>query len=220
MSSGLAIRARTSSYTPRRARRSPGTRPRGQEKTCIPESERGPNVGGETRSRPVVLTVFALAALLAIGAGKPDAAGKETGREDPQLSYNVRAIRAYLYYQDKRSFGERDIASGTVDLWNTVIGTSDEMGPSSSVLVVVELEGPNFTRPPDSLVLAVEIREDTRSVSQHRVPLKNFFSKKHNISVPIIVYPSMCKRLTIAARVDGAPQSRRFSANVPFACGE
>src|SRR5262245_52812574 len=58
--------------------------------------------------------------------------------------FAVAGIQAHLFYESSGKVDERDLVSGGVTLWNTIIGEGEANAPSNTTLVIVELSGPAF----------------------------------------------------------------------------
>jgi hypothetical protein len=133
----------------------------------------------------------------------------------------VKSIRGYLYYQERGTFDDADILTGKVALRNVFIGEGDALTPSGAVLILVDVEGPDFAKSiPPSAFLRVDARSGGRQAVSVRVRLGDLYSGSRHISVPVLVYGAFCSELRIKVHIEGVKGGDAVTATAPFTCGE
>ena len=186
------------------------------------------------RDRRTLLLCIVLAVVWTPGIAAD--AGVPSGTPEPSRSvpkpkrprFAVRSLRAYLYYhargplEDVRGrFDDADILTGKVALWNVLGGGGDAQAPSSAVLVLVDIEGPGFgSGVPAAASLNVTAESGDRKLRGARLRLREFFSKSQLITLPVIIYGSVCGPLQITARLEGVEKQSVMAGTAPFNCGE
>jgi hypothetical protein len=133
--------------------------------------------------------------------------------------YELRSIRAASYYHETGRVGERDLFDPSLVLRNTIIGGGDVESPTSTVLVLVTLGGPNFQKPRGTLTVVAQAHG--RDLLDESVKLETFFSKNSVIVVPFLIYDVGCAPLDLNVKL--ATSGGKVSAmkgTVPFVCGE
>ena len=134
--------------------------------------------------------------------------------------YQVKSIRAFLYYPGTGTFDTRDLVAGKVGLFNTVIGEGGAQGPSSTTLVLVDLTGPSFAslRAGNIELLAVA---GGKTLLKQKLQLGEFFSEKKQVTVPFVVHETGCSPLKLTATLTSpSGQTASKTATVDFQCGE
>jgi len=132
-------------------------------------------------------------------------------------SVKITAIRAQLFYSDSGTLSENIIDKRDFHLWNSGIGEGSAQGPSSKVLVTVELTG---TETEGRLLLnAVPVKiKNNQKVLIDTEEEPGFFSKKKYV-FPILVSETGCGPISIEAKIKGKPSSL-VKKNIQFGCGE
>jgi hypothetical protein len=169
------------------------------------------------------LSVVGAMALGLAAAARGDTPGTQPPlvKKPVAAEYQIKSLRAYLYYQERGRFDDQDILTGKVALWNVLIGGGDSLAASGATLIHVDIEGPDFAKSvPPAALLIVDARSGGRQVGAARVRLKEFFSESGRVAIPVIVHGSLCKDLRITARLEGVKNGRVTTATAPFACGE
>lgn len=135
-------------------------------------------------------------------------------------AYRISAIRAFLYYHDTGTFDERDAASGTMALWNTVIGEGEAKAPSQTTLVQVELSGPSFSNISGALEIVVSAGK--QKLVRQKLDAGTFFAEHSpRILIPVLVHGTGCTELKVDVTFT-TPEKKKLkkSGDVPFSCGE
>jgi hypothetical protein len=161
-----------------------------------------------------------LVLLIGLLATSVEAAGTARAAADrkPQ-TYQIRAVRAFLFFEGSGRFDDRDLFGGKVRLWNTSIGEGDAGEPSNATLVHVELEGPSFT---DSFRGSLSLRARAREVTllDQRVDLATFFTKGTRLVVPFLVYGTNNAPVDLEIVLKAGEKSTVLRKTLPFEGGE
>lgn len=139
--------------------------------------------------------------------------------EDPR-DYEVRSIRAFLFYPELGRFGEKDLFAPNTALRNVVIGGGDAEAPSSSTLVLVTIDGPSFSADAEgTLELSSKAAGATPTIQS--LPFRWLLTDEQSVTAPFLINGVGCVPLELEARITGLssnPASKR--ATIPFHCGE
>lgn len=146
--------------------------------------------------------VFAATCGLAY-AESPDTAVKPENNK----KYSINKMRAYLYFQEEGVFGNDDIASTDTILRNVVISNSGVVGdnikyygPSANFIVFIDVLGDGFvTGNASGYQISIQATSDGKVINYLSVDLTNYFSEKHQISIPFIVYKTGCAPIIVKA---------------------
>jgi hypothetical protein len=142
----------------------------------------------------------------------------EAPAEAPK-EYKVAAIRAYLYYHATGKLGDEDVVPAGHALFNTIIGEGIAKGPSSTVLVLVDLTGPTFANAKGTM--KVSAKAGKRVLANRNLPLSEYFNEQtKQISVPLLVDGVGCEEVSLSATVTVGKASSKRDAKIEFGCGE
>jgi hypothetical protein len=174
----------------------------------------------------VALGTAALASPRSAAADTPKAAAPAASKPAPATpparpaSYQISAIRAFLYYHETGTFDDRDAASGQMALWNTIIGEGEAKSPSDATLVQVELSGPSFSNISGALEIVVSAGK--QKLVRQKLDAGAFFAEhSQRIFVPVLVHGTGCDELQVAVTFTSPDRKKLKKSNVvPFACGE
>lgn len=156
----------------------------------------------------VVVTLLTFIAPLAMAADP--AAAKPDG-------YSVKGIRAFLFYEELGRQDARDAADGKVELVNVIIGEGDIEAPSSTTIILVDMEGPTFVaETKGTLTLTATVGK--RVLRREKVSLTKFYAKGFRLSVPIVVFGTGCGELHVAAELKTPTGKSVLNRTVPFHC--
>ena len=133
--------------------------------------------------------------------------------------HRITGVRVHLFYEASGVLDERDLATGDMVLWNTVIGEGAAVAPSSTSIVYVELEGPSFVAGTAG-VLSLTARTAENTLLAQEVDLATFFSQGTTLVIPFVVFGTGCGTLEIDAELTGIPTPSRTQTAVDFQCGE
>lgn len=171
--------------------------------------------------RHLALCAVALAALAAPVAAQP-AASRPAPPPPPgprAPTFQVKGIHAFLYFHKTGGFGDRDLTDGQTALWNTIIGEGDAGLPATSMLVKVEVGGPNFASAPGKLTVVAKAGKKT--LAKQTFTLGDYFDEGgQTITLPMLVTGVGCDAVTLTATLAGKGVRGAATATVPFACGE
>lgn len=164
------------------------------------------------------LVLCALTLATAATAVAQPAAGKPVAPPAPP-SFQVKGIHAFLYFHRTGGFGDRDLTDGKTALWNTIIGEGDAGMPATSMLVKVEVGGPNFASAPGKVTVVAKVGKKT--LAKQTFVLGDYFDEHGPvITLPMLVTGVGCDEVTLTATLTGKGVRGAATATVPFACGE
>jgi hypothetical protein len=138
----------------------------------------------------------------------------------PATHYVIRGISAFPWYHDLGRFGQEDLLSGKVALWNVIIGEGGVAGAAKTTLVVVEVEGPSFlSSATGELVMAA--RTSRATLAERSVAFSSLFTEKHTAFAPLLLYGTGCEFVTVTAtlQVNGKAVGT-MTRTIEFRCGE
>ncbi len=138
----------------------------------------------------------------------------------PATEYTIRAIHAYPWYQELGRFGQEDLLSGEVALWNVIIGEGGVAGPTEATLIVVQVDGPSFlSGAKGELVIAARTPKTT--LAERTIPLRSLFTEKHAVSAPLLLNGTGCEFVTVTAALKITGKTvRTMARTIEFRCGE
>jgi hypothetical protein len=134
--------------------------------------------------------------------------------QTPEIRAEAIEVRQFL--QQTGTFS-RPITESS-ELWNIIIGSDEELRPSSSTFVRVQVAGPPGSY---NSRKSVSLTVTTKGRQRHRKILRKslgVFSDKGKQFVGFWLPDTGCQELTLVARVSS--QSTATSTRIPFACGE
>lgn len=159
-----------------------------------------------------ILTCTATAVAVAFAASAASAQPAPT-------TFQIKGIHAYLYFHKNGTFGDADLTSGKVALWNTMIGEGDAPAPSTTMLVKVELAGPTFANQEGKVVVTAKAGKKT--LAKQTFVLGDYFEEGGTtITLPLLVAGVACDEVTLTATLSGKGKKGNATATVPFSCGE
>jgi hypothetical protein len=164
------------------------------------------------------MKLVSILAPLALAVTATSALAQPAIKPAPPKTYEVAAIRAFLYFHGTGTLGDEDIAAGDVWLRNANTGGGDIEAPVAAVLVKVDVRGPSFLRAPAKLV--IEAKADKRRLSKQTLSLGDFFDEDAGVTLPVIVTGVGCETVTITATLTGKGIKSTRTAELPFQCGE
>ncbi len=135
-------------------------------------------------------------------------------------SYQISAIRAFLYYHASGTFDSRDAIAGPFALWNVIIGEGDAKEPSTATLLQIELGGPSFSNISGQVEIVIN-RESAKPV-RHKLDASDFHDgHATRVLVPVLVYDTGCADVKVDVTFT-TPEKKKLKkqAVVPFSCGE
>lgn len=164
------------------------------------------------RARTVALAlVCSLVPAHALG-GDSKAAGTP-----PALA--LAGMRACLFYEPLGKTDDRDLMSGSLALWNTIIGEGDAKAPSNTIIVHADVTGPAFLAGTKGTVSLVAT-SGKRVLRRETIPLATFFSDGSKLSIPFVVSGSGCGLLRLDALLTTPGHQQRLVKTIDFRCGE
>jgi hypothetical protein len=140
-------------------------------------------------------------------------------------------LQAFLFYGEAGKMGNENVAfesepkDGTpAVLVNAVLGDNSEEGPSSSVMVVVGIQGSGRDIMAKHYELTVIARSKGKDVVEERAtgsaiaPLKEGVTQK----VPFVVHETGCSPMTLTVELGlpGRKPASRVTRVIPFRCQE
>jgi hypothetical protein len=141
-------------------------------------------------------------------------------KAQPQITYKIVGVEAFLYYRDKGTFSENIIDNSEFALWNVIIGAGDAKGNSEETLVKILVEGSGQGQSnADNLILEVTVSAEKSVILKKQFQLGLFDFNRKN-SYPILLYDTGCIELTITAKLIGKGGSSKMVKVIPFRCGE
>jgi hypothetical protein len=130
----------------------------------------------------------------------------------------IQGMSAHLYYQETGTIDPRDLISGKLVLWNTIIGAGDARASSVATYVLVELQI-DRQKPPKTLEF--KARAGEKILAEKSMAVGDFFTDTSAVVIPFIVYGTGCQALELTARLAGDATPRgSLTRTVNFACGE
>ncbi len=159
--------------------------------------------------------MLVLLSLLVAGAAlAADPPAKPKKAERPKVGPAFEDIQARLYYENQGAVDPRDLTTGEVTLWNTIIAEGEAKHPSSTALVEVVL-----TRPPEADMKATA-RTAGKTLREVTFDLDRHTREGRRLVLPLIVTDVGCDPVEITAVLtQGASVAKRVES-IPFACGE
>ena len=151
-----------------------------------------------------------------------------TGSSQRAQRFNVVALKAMLFYEDKGTFSEdvTDEDNGNYyppKLWNTPIHYENR---SSSVLVTVEVAGDPEAQPERKLELIaryVPLGKGTREIVVRKVvsiSIPTKLNEKDSFHAGFWLYDTGCDPVRLRARIIGARETSTMKRVIKFDCGE
>jgi len=139
--------------------------------------------------------------------------------EDPP-PYQITALRAYLYFNQKDSLSPNLIDNPSVgDLFNTDIGAGWARSPSDEVVMTVEIAGkPGSYASGRKVVLKVTKKDGTILVN--RGPDIGLIGDNGKYFKTFLLYQTGCDPVHIRAELLGQPIPSVVEKDIPFFCGE
>jgi hypothetical protein len=123
----------------------------------------------------------------------------------------VESIRAQLFNERTGTLSD-DITTGSIGLWNVIIGENQ----ASSVLISVVLVGrPEHYDDTGTLVVTVYDDETKKRIKQRRF-VGFLFDKEGRLFKPLLVDENNCSRMRVVART----KTGEKSVTIPFKCEE
>jgi hypothetical protein len=114
---------------------------------------------------------------------------------------------------------ERDLVSGKVGLWNTIIGEGDAEAPSSTTVVIVDVVGPSFPSGTQGTISMIA-KDEKRLLRRETVKLEEFFSEGPKLSIPFVVIGTGCGTLKVEVELTVKDKKDRLVKTVEYSCGE
>lgn len=163
--------------------------------------------------------LLVLLSLLVAGAAlAADPPAKPKTPERPKVGPAFEDIQARLYYENQGAVDPRDLTTGKVTLWNTIIAEGEAKNPSSTVLVEVVL-----TRPPEAdmkATLRVTARADGKTLREVTFDLDRYTREGRRLVLPVIVTDVGCDPVEVTAVLTRGTAVAKRVESIPFACGE
>lgn len=132
--------------------------------------------------------------------------------------YRITAVRAMLFNADSGTLTRDVLAEPRPALWNTVIGEGESGGPSTSVLVTVEVAGEEGSWEEGRGVELVA-RTDEHEILRHALEL-NVMNDAGRTFVGFWLDGTGCDAIRLQARITGQRNPSARTAEIPFECGE
>ncbi|MEK7824662.1 MAG: hypothetical protein AAB290_06445 [Candidatus Eisenbacteria bacterium] len=157
----------------------------------------------------IVTLVPCIAAILVSGDGRA---------QNQPIGYDIAAIQAKLFYENRGRFSANIIDNPKIVLWNVVIGEGTVEGPSSNTLLIVRLQGPPRIVA-EGLKLHVFARTERDTLVDREIEVGPMNSTG-NYYAPFWLEDTGCFPVVIDAQLTLGNKHQRRSAHIPFACGE
>jgi len=140
-----------------------------------------------------------------------------------EARYSVVAIHAHLYFHETGKTSPTDLLDGNNHaLWNTITGEGEARSPSSAIMVLIDLVGPDFTHSDGKL--AVKVTDSKKTLLDSVLLLDDWFSDGRKVALPVIVYGTGCSKLNITATLQGLSAemvgTATLTRSILFECGE
>jgi hypothetical protein len=169
-----------------------------------------------------------LGVVLVAGCLMPFRAGAQEPSQTGRKAITITAIQAKLFFESKGTFSEDVLNNPGFNLWNTPIGEGSAGTPSSSTLVLVEVNGKaNVTEHQRRLSFTAKYRSSTAAPAgksayvevKRSVPI-GFFGADGKSYVAFWLYDTGCTTVTLSARILGQAEASTMEKTIPFRCGE
>lgn len=136
--------------------------------------------------------------------------------------YQIAAIRAFLYFDQKGTFSENIIDNPIYEsgaLWNTIIGVGGEPdSASNSTMIVVELKGKRGDYV-SKRKLDFVANEGEHIILQKTSKL-GVFSENGRFYAAFWLYGTGCVPITLSAKLVGQATDSKLEKKIDFKCGE
>lgn len=132
--------------------------------------------------------------------------------------YKIVSMKAFLYYEHDGTLSENIIDNPDFRLWNVMIGEGSAKGPSTSTLVVVEVQGTPGAYAPDRKV-------ELTATSGGKTILKKATEmgvarEKGRFFMPFFLYDTGCFPVQLKARITGQTPEQSIVKTIKFAGGD
>jgi hypothetical protein len=132
-------------------------------------------------------------------------------------SFRLVSIKAFLYYNQDRSFSPNVVDNHDFQLYNVFIGEGSAKSPSASTMVVVEVAGPpggdNFSK------VRLVARENGRVKLDRTVAVEEL-GRAGRSFVAFWLYDTGASPIKLSATLLGQSPSRSIEKTLPFQTGE
>ena len=142
----------------------------------------------------------------------------------------ISTIEARLFYNQKSdqdnspidkvsgTFSKQDVSSGTVALWNTIIGAGDAEGPSIQTIVIVGVKSLKYSNKPQTVRFTATVG---KKIIHQESQTFEAIGDNVNYKLLFLLNGTGCEKITIKAElVIKGKEVSALSKSIDFECGE